>query len=59
MTQFVACPECGEEQADRGRFVACDVCGYAPMPTHDGPESEIAEEEPHFFNGVTPRKSAA
>ena len=30
--QFVKCPECGEEQPDMGNNVACEVCGYGPMP---------------------------
>lgn len=30
---FVRCPECGYEQADMGRGVTCDDCGYGPMPT--------------------------
>lgn len=32
-TTFVACPECGHEQADMGAGVACENCGYGPMPT--------------------------
>lgn len=36
---FVKCPECGEEQADMGRNMQCDFCGYGPMPsTADGKE---------------------
>ena len=31
--QFVVCPECGFEQADMGRGVRCEECGYGPMPT--------------------------
>lgn len=31
--QFVTCPECGNEQADMGKNVACEECGYFPMPT--------------------------
>ncbi len=31
--QFVECPECGAEQADMGRNVCCEECGYGPMPT--------------------------
>jgi DNA-directed RNA polymerase subunit RPC12/RpoP len=39
--QWVACPECGEEQMDMGRGVRCDACGYGPMPFADGtPEPE-------------------
>ncbi len=30
--QFVECPECGTEQADMGRGVECEECGYGPMP---------------------------
>jgi DNA-directed RNA polymerase subunit RPC12/RpoP len=30
--RFVKCPECGNEQADMGRGVACEECGHAPMP---------------------------
>ena len=29
---FVECPECGNEQADMGRGVQCEECGYGPMP---------------------------
>ncbi len=29
---FVVCPECGNEQADMGRGVSCEECGYGPMP---------------------------
>jgi hypothetical protein len=31
--QFVTCPECGNEQGDMGRNVACDNCGFGPMPS--------------------------
>ena len=31
--KFVTCPECGNEQADMGRNVACEECGAGPMPT--------------------------
>lgn len=34
---FVTCPECGEEQADMGRHVKCESCGYGPMPTESDP----------------------
>ena len=30
--QYVKCPECGEEQPDMGNNVACEVCGFGPMP---------------------------
>lgn len=30
--QFVRCPECGNEQADMGRGVQCEECGFGPMP---------------------------
>lgn len=30
--KFVFCPECGNEQADMGRNVSCEACGYGPMP---------------------------
>jgi len=29
---FVECPECGSEQADMGKNVSCEQCGYYPMP---------------------------
>jgi len=29
---FVECLECGHEQADMGSNVACEECGYGPMP---------------------------
>lgn len=29
---FVECPDCGNEQADMGRGVQCEECGYGPMP---------------------------
>ena len=32
---WVECPEYGTEQADMGRGVQCDECGYGPMPTGD------------------------
>lgn len=35
---FVVCPDCGNEQADMGRGVQCEECGYGPMP--DGGEGE-------------------
>lgn len=31
--QFVRCPECDYEQADMGRNVRCEGCGFGPMPT--------------------------
>ena len=31
MTGF--CTECGNEQADMGNNVACEECGFGPMPT--------------------------
>lgn len=31
--EFVECDNCGEEQADMGRNVACENCGYGPMPS--------------------------
>ena len=31
--EFVKCPECGNEQADMGNNVACEECGFGPMPT--------------------------
>lgn len=31
--RFVQCPECGSEQADMGRNVACEECGHGPMPS--------------------------
>ncbi|MFA5161171.1 MAG: hypothetical protein WC421_02905 [Elusimicrobiales bacterium] len=34
-TQLVTCPDCGSEQADMGRHVCCESCGYGPMPYHD------------------------
>lgn len=33
--QFVTCPECGNEQADMGRNVECEECGFGPMPYYD------------------------
>ncbi len=30
--EFVRCPECGNEQPDMGRGVACEACGFGPMP---------------------------
>lgn len=35
--EWVRCPECGDEQADMGRGVKCENCGYGPMPS---PSSE-------------------
>ena len=37
--RFVECPECGNEQADMGRGVNCEECGYGPMPC-DAPDLE-------------------
>jgi len=31
--KFVTCPECGNQQADMGKNVACEECGFGPMPT--------------------------
>ena len=31
--KFVTCPECGNEQADMGRNVKCEECGYGPIPS--------------------------
>jgi ribosomal protein L37E len=31
--EFVKCLECGAEQADMGKGVSCEECGYGPMPT--------------------------
>lgn len=31
--KFVECPDCGNEQADMGRGVCCEWCGFGPMPT--------------------------
>lgn len=33
--KFVTCPECGTEQADMGRGMGCEECGYGPMPYYD------------------------
>ena len=41
---WVTCPECGADQEDMGHNVACDECGYAPMPTGDTPKSRAPEE---------------
>lgn len=30
--ETVVCPECEAEQADMGRNVKCEECGYGPMP---------------------------
>lgn len=38
---FVICPECGHEQADMGRNVACEECGGGPMPTAD--DADVTE----------------
>lgn len=32
---WVDCPECGTEQADMGRNVCCEECGWGPMPYHN------------------------
>lgn len=40
-TQWVTCPNCGEEQADMGRNVACESCGDL-MPYHDEEGQVIA-----------------
>jgi len=32
---FSTCPECGLEQGDMGSHIACEECGYGPMPTMD------------------------
>jgi hypothetical protein len=29
---LVSCPECGNEQAEMGCGVACEECGFGPMP---------------------------
>lgn len=34
-SRFVNCPGCGNEQADMGRNVKCEVCEYGPMPYYD------------------------
>ena len=35
------CPECGEFQGDIGNNIACENCGYGPMPTMDaGPDED-------------------
>lgn len=31
--EIVTCPECGHQQPDMGRNVACENCGCGPMPT--------------------------
>ena len=33
--RLVTCPECGHKQADGGKNMACEECGYAPMPYYD------------------------
>lgn len=35
---WVTCPECGFQQADMGNNIACEECGYGPMPTMDSIE---------------------
>lgn len=40
--KFVTCPKCENEQADMGRGVACEECGYGPMPYHDA-DGELIE----------------
>lgn len=50
--EFVECPECGAQQADMGRGVACEECGYAPMPS-----LSPKEEVPETPNGVLDLRS--
>ena len=33
--KFVTCPICMNEQADMGRGVRCEECGYGSMPYYD------------------------
>jgi len=40
---FVTCPECGAEQPDMGKGVACEECGYGPMPYYNE-KRELIEE---------------
>ena len=42
--QFVECPECGAEQADMGRGVDCEECGYGPMPVTPDPDEDIQND---------------
>ena len=37
--QFVTCPECGNEQGDMGHGVACEECGFGPMPAIEPEEA--------------------
>ena len=37
---FVRCPECNYEQADMGRGLQCEECGFGPMPTEGDEEKE-------------------
>lgn len=39
-TEFVRCPECGNEQADMGQGVKCEECGFGPMPCKSRKEGE-------------------
>lgn len=36
--QFVKCTACGNEQADMGKNMKCEVCGAAPMPWYEDGE---------------------
>ena len=45
--QWVTCPECGEQQANMGKGIRCESCGFGPMPTdtdHDAQEP-VADSE--------------
>ncbi len=33
---WAVCPSCGNEQPDMGNNMACEACGFAPMPTEPG-----------------------
>jgi DNA-directed RNA polymerase subunit RPC12/RpoP len=51
--RWAKCPECGAEQEDMGRNVACDECGYGPMPFQD-PDTEPDDDDSTLRQGAKP-----
>lgn len=43
---LVVCPECGHQQADVGKYVCCEECGYGPMPTKEALEADHISSYP-------------
>lgn len=56
--EWVRCPECGEEQADFGRNVSCEYCGYGPMPTASDrlPPPKVTPQNAAAFKAKLKRK---